>query len=485
MYKIIPKYVFTISEELIKNGFDAFLVGGGVRDLLLGKIPKDYDIATNALPDDMIKIFPHAILTNIRFGTVLVIVEDENSERFDVEVTTFRKEENYYGGRWPSKVEFTNTIENDLSRRDFTINAMAINLKGLNVNTEELIKDSVIDPFLGIKDLNDRVIRAVNDPNERFSEDGLRAFRACRLASELQFSIDKITFNAIKNSLNVAKMVSIERIRDEFVKLIMRSPKPSRGIILLKESGLLEIFLPELLACVGITQPEYHSDDVFTHSLKVLDNAEDSVKLAALFHDIGKISTKIVDDDGSIHFYGHDEEGAKLSKVIMERLKFPKLEIKRVVNLIRWHMFYYPSADWRKDNKVEKIDEENGKKIGGWSDSAVRRFIKNVGEENIDDIFKLRIADATSNKKSQFNNKEIKALQNRISDLKAKEMVLKVEDLAIDGFDLINLRIPAGPILGRVLNELLNFVIENPNNNEKVILLNKAKEIFQNMREIS
>lgn len=478
----IPEYVYHVAEILHENNYKAYLVGGAVRDLLIDKKPKDYDIATDALPLQMEKIFPRCVTTNARFGTILVIMEDNNMERFDVEVTTFRKEENYYSGRWPASVEFTSKINEDLSRRDFTINAMALDLVKLSdvtINDEELL----IDPYNGLDDLKARLVKAVRDPLDRFSEDGLRAFRACRLASEYQFSLDKDTFEAIKASLNVAKMISIERIRDEFTKLIYRSPKPSRGINLLNESGLLQIFLPELIDCIGIRQPEYHDDDVYDHSLKVLDLAEDSVKLAGLFHDIGKAKTMTKDEDGSVHFYGHDQVGVEIVNEVMNRLKFPKYEIKRITNLIKYHMFYYPSADWRNEKDLDQINEDISKKVGGWTEAAIRRFIKNVGEENLDDLFKLRIADATSNSRSQFNDIEIIALQKRISDVKAKDMVLKVEDLQIDGFDLIKIGIKPGPEIGLVLNGLLNLVIEDPKLNNKTILLSESKNLLKNIRE--
>jgi poly(A) polymerase/tRNA nucleotidyltransferase (CCA-adding enzyme) len=474
--KRIPQYVFNVSDILKEHGYKSFLVGGAVRDILLNKTPKDYDIATDALPEQMEAIFQRCITTNARFGTVLVVMEDDTSERFDVEVTTFRKEENYYSGRWPAKVEFTSEIVEDLSRRDFTINAMAIDLAKLHdisTSNEEIL----IDPFNGMEDLENRIVRAVRDPLERFSEDGLRAYKACRLASELQFTLDVQTFEAIKKSLNVAKMISMERVRDEFNKMIYHSPKPSRGVNLMLKSGLLELFIPELIECIGIYQPEYHEDDVYIHSLKVLDKAEDTVKLAALFHDIGKARTKSVDENGRVHFYGHDQIGADMVKEIMTRLKYSNQEIKRVTNLIKHHMFYYPSAQWRKIKELNEIEDEETVNIGGWSDGAIRRFVKSVGEENIDDLFRLRIADATSNNKSQFDNKEIDALQKRISKIKEEDMVLKVTDLMIDGFDLIDIGFKPGPLIGKTLEKLLQKVMDEPNLNKKEELIKLAKEL--------
>jgi tRNA nucleotidyltransferase (CCA-adding enzyme) len=474
----IPEYIFSVADVLVENDFDAYLVGGAVRDILLDRKPKDYDLATNALPEDIVKIFPKTVNTNAKFGTILVIMTDEKGENFDVEVTTYRKEEDYVGGRWPSKVEFTTDIKHDLSRRDFTINAMALNFKDIldqGVSVEEV----VFDPFDGIKDLETGIICAVGDPVERFSEDGLRAFKACRLASELDFIIDEATFQGIKETLHVAEKISMERVRDEFVKLLMYSPKPSKGIDLLRQSGLLKIFLPELLDTIGVNQPKWHDDDVYTHSLKTLDLAEDSIKLAALFHDIGKPHTLTEDEDG-IHFYGHDKVGSEITGKIMKRLKFSNSEIKRVQSLVRWHMFYYPSAEWRKENELDSIVENVND--GGWSDGAIRRFIKNIGgEELIDDLFKLRIADATSNTKSPFETVEIEALQQRISEVRQKDMALKVTDLDVSGVDLKNiLGIDPGPNMGKVLNFLLDKVIEEPSLNKKDKLIELAKRYQSN-----
>lgn len=473
----IPEYVSNTADILINNGFKAYLVGGAVKDILLGNEPKDYDIATDALPDQITAIFPRSVSINAKFGTILVIMSGRDGERHDVEVTTFRKEENYFGGRWPSKVEFTQDLLIDLSRRDFTINAMAIdldNLYAVGANSFEV----VIDPYGGQEDLTNKIIRAVGDPLERFGEDGLRAYRACRLAAVLQFQIDEKTFDAIKQTLNIAKQVSMERVRDEFLKLLKYSPKPSVGIELLRISGLLEFSIPELIECIGVNQPEWHTEDVYTHSLTTMDMAEDSIKLEALLHDIGKARTRSEDESG-VHFYSHDTVGAEMTKIILERLKFSNAVIKKVTTLIRWHMFYYPSADWRKVNPLEIINNDMDTKQGGWTDAAIRRFISNVGEEFIDDLFKLRIADANANPKSTFDPVEIEALQQRISEVRSKDMALKVTDLQINGNDLEGIGINKGPEMGRVLNYLLEEVIEDPGNNTKERLIELAKEFSQ------
>ncbi|MEI7603400.1 MAG: HD domain-containing protein [bacterium] len=465
----IPVYVKNIGSKLIENGYEAYLVGGCVRDTLLEKSPKDWDIATNATPDKIVEIFPRSILIGARFGTVTVLEEDNNNETFQVEITTYRIEEDYVGGRWPEKVEFASNIEDDLSRRDLTINAFAYNLHS---DTNELL-----DFHGGLIDLEQKIIRAVGNPIDRFSEDGLRAFRACRFASTLQYEIDKNTFDAIKETLTVSKMVSVERIQSEFTRLLIESPKPSYGIELLRESGLLSLFLPELLEGYGVDQNDYHHDDVYWHSLHCADIAPDKIKLAALFHDIGKPRKK----DGP-HFYGHDIEGAEMTKVIMKRLKFSNDEIDRISNLIRWHMFYYPfSKEETEDGKIVERTEMMNK---GWTDHAVRRFIRNVGgQDAVNELFMLRIADATCNKKSAWDPEEIDALQLRISKVLQEDIALKVTDLDISGTDIMELGVKQGPDIKAVLNFLLEKVEENPLNNDKIVLQEIAKDYIKSMTE--
>ncbi len=466
----VPDYVQKVARILSKEGYKCYLVGGALRDIIYGKKPSDYDLATDAKPDKMLEIFPKSVSTGARFGMVTALVPDKHGEVFEVQVTTFRSEENYIDGRWPSKVVFINDLDKDLGRRDFTFNAMALDLTKMNLNGEEDISEiEVYDPFNGVRDLGIKVVRAVGTPIERFKEDGLRAFKACRMASQLQFGIETDTFQAIKDSLPVAKMVSMERVRDEFVKMLMESPKPSIGIDLMRETGLLEIFLPELVACYGIEQKLFHHDDVYWHSLKSCDVAPDSIKITALLHDIGKPKT----DMGDGHFYGHNTEGANMAKEIMKRLKFSKSEIEKTVRLIENHMFFFPHV--QEGMTQEEIDEINEK---SWSDSAVRRFISKVGEENIEDLFQLRIADAVSNPNTAFQPKEIQFLQERISEVREKDMALKVTDLDITGEDLIEIGIPRGPEVGKVLNYLLEKVLDDPllNTKDKLIFLSKEYE---------
>lgn len=466
----IPIFVQKTAKTLIDEGFECYLVGGAVKDIVLGKNPHDWDLATDALPDEMIEVFPKSVATGAKFGTILALVPDSKDEIHQVEVTTFRSEEEYIDGRWPSNVEFVADIDRDLGRRDFTFNAMAIDLSVAKIDgyeSEQLL--AIYDPFNGITDLNRRLVRAVGTPIDRFREDGLRAIRACRLASQLEFEIEKETLNAIKEAIPVVEMISMERIRDEFIKMLLYSPRPSRGINLLKDTGILQVFLPELIDTIGVEQKLFHKYDVYEHSLRTCDIAEDSVKLVALLHDIGKVSTDTKDG----HFYGHDKVGAEMVGNIMKRLKFPKDEIEKAQKLVKNHMFYYPhiTEDMAEEQK-EKIEMHE------WSDSAIRRFIKRVGEENIEDLFRLRIADAMSNPCSEYDPKEIAQLQSHISEVLKQDMALKVTDLKITGDDLAEVGIERGPQMGEILEKLLDIVIEDPLKNEKAILLEEAKKIM-------
>jgi poly(A) polymerase/tRNA nucleotidyltransferase (CCA-adding enzyme) len=466
----LPVYVQKIARMLNKEGYQCYLVGGAIRDILLNITPYDYDLATDATPEEMLNIFPKAVSTGARFGMISAIVADERGERFEVQVTTFRSEEQYIDGRWPAKVEYIKEIDKDLGRRDFTISAMAVDLSqhDLGSSSGELTWD-LYDPFGGVQDIGLKVIRAVGTPLERFKEDGLRTFRACRLASQLQFDLEQETFDAISEALPVAKMVSMERVRDEFVKMIMNSPQPSIGIDLMRKTGLLEIFLPELLEGYGVEQKVYHADDVYWHSLKTCDIATDRIKLAALFHDLGKPRT----DMGDGHFYGHDVEGAKMTREVMKRMRFSNAEIDKVEALVRNHMFFYPTIDDDMSAEESKDLERTQ-----WTDSAVRRFIARVGEENIDELFELRVADASANPMASFNADEIEALERRISEVREKDMALSISDLEITGNDIIEMGISKGPEVGTLLNALLELVLDDPIINTKEALQQKAKEIL-------
>jgi tRNA nucleotidyltransferase (CCA-adding enzyme) len=530
----MPSYVFKAGQILEDAGYQAYLVGGSLRNLLMGIEPKDFDLTTNALPEKIGEIFPKSIMTGVKYGTVTVLIEDESGELKSLEITTFRVEKEYYGGRWPSEVEFTTKLEDDLKRRDFTVNAMALRLNSLegyelrvtsseNIQGQHVTRNSqlnnsqfsnIIDLFEGKKDLENKILRAVGDPIERFREDGLRSLRACRLASVYGFEIEEKTFDAIKETLEVAAQVSMERARDEITKLILNSPKPSLGIELMRKAGLLKLYIPELLEGYGIEQNEHHIHDIYQHSLDTVDVAPPEVRLAALFHDIGKSRTK----EGG-HFYGHDREGAEMTRKIMTRLKFSNKEIEDTVSLVRWHMFYVPkgivvsskfaslpvtSQQANKPtslpyialaksgkqvnltlgtpNYSQKVSEEkshrNSTFVDGWSDRAIRHLIIRVGgHEQVDKLLKLRIADAVANPKASFNPEEIQILAKRISEVREKENLMSVKDLKISGHDLLELGFKKGPEIRDVLEELLEKVIDDIELNTKEKLIEEAKKL--------
>lgn len=429
--KIAPQ-IFKIDEVLKQNGFKCYLVGGSLRDLLLNKQPDEWDVATDASPGSVSSLFNKVVPTGIKYGTVTIIMDDKCFE-----VTTFRQDESYIDGRHPENVKFTKNLKDDLSRRDFTINAMAY-----DVSSEEFV-----DLFSGQQDIIDRIIRAVGSPVERFSEDGLRAVRACRFAAQLDFEIEEETFSAIGKTLDIVKKVAIERIHDEIIKAL-KAPQPSIFFEYMRKAGLLEIFIPELLGLIGINQPkEYHKHDVYWHCLYSCDEAPREnliVRLAALLHDTGKP----ICQEGET-FYGHEKESAQIAENILKRLRFSSNDTKAIVNLIANHMFNYESD---------------------WTDAAVRRFIRRVGKENLDDLFALRIADMKG-MGSERDYGYLDELRARIDKVIEEENALHVTDLKIDGSDVINeLKILPGPRVGEILSELLEKVIDDPslNNREKL-----------------
>lgn len=496
----IPKYVFDVDHKIKAAGYESYLVGGSLRDILLDTEPNDYDLATNASPEKISQLFRKSILTGAHFGTVRVLIYDEHEELHTVEVTTYRKEKDYVGGRWPSHVEFTSSLIEDLSRRDFTVNALALNLNSKIdklTHPEEIkkyLKNNLVDYYDGLKDLENKIIRAVGDPYERFKEDGLRCMRACRLASVLGFKVEKNTIAAIPNNIDTASIISKERVRDELVKLIENSPDPSYGIKLMKKAGLLTIYLPELLEGYGMEQNKYHTHDVFHHILSTVDVAPKEVRLAALFHDIGKPRCKV-----GATFYAHDIVGAEMTRKILQRLKFPSKDTNKISQLVRWHMFFFPISikngneqekiktsdenckNTKKAQKLKKIKNQTVEKVynSGYKDGAIRRLIRNVGGyENIDDLLKLRIADSSGNPKASFDPSEVFYLSQRIAKLQEQESMLSVKDLKVDGYDLMYAGIPEGPILKEVLDHLLEYVTDHIDQNKKEILLKEAERYY-------
>lgn len=428
-----------IVQTLQGRGFAAYLVGGCVRDSLLGLTPAEWDITTSAKPGEVTGLFAKTVPTGLDYGTVTVLL---GGGRY--EVTTFRSDEQYVDGRHPLNVRFTADIHQDLSRRDFTINALAY----------DPVTGQLIDDFDGQSDLKKKVIRTVGDPAARFSEDGLRPVRACRFAAKLEFQIEPATFAAIPKTLAVAKKVALERVHDELVKLLAAA-RPSIGLELMRKSGLLQLFLPELVACAGVSQPpEYHKYDVYWHSLYACDAApagDPVLRLAVLLHDIAKPPCKV-----DHTFYNHDQAGALKAEEIMKRLKFSSADCARAANLVASHMF-----DYRSD----------------WSDAAVRRFLRRIGgPANVPDLFAVRRADVAAMVRVN-DGAYLGELQRRIDKIVAEENALHVNDLKVDGHDIMEvLGLRPGPRVGQVLNDLLEKVLDDPELNDRDILLKLIKE---------
>ena len=445
----IPAPIKEIARILNMEGFQCFLVGGSVRDSIMGFTPNEYDIATNAKPEDVQRIFKYTIPTGIKHGTILVILDDMH-----VEITTFRSDGNYSDGRHPDKVEYTASIEDDLPRRDLTINAMAYNV----------LDGTLIDMFDGMKDIKNKIIRSVGNPYERFTEDGLRIMRAIRFATKLNFNIEKETFEAICHSTGMLTSIAYERIREEFNRILI-SDNPFRGIELLRKTGILVLIMPELMQGFGVSQNRFHKYDVYYHILHTIQAVEPLeteeltllVRLAALFHDIAKpmVQKKVSKQEEPV-YYNHEVVGANVAKKIMRRLKYSNAEIDFVTLLVRQHMFYYQ-------------DE--------WTDGAVRRFMKAVGIENIKPLLKLREADrlGSGNRKDK-ESKAIPKLLARIDKIIEEENAITVKDLKINGNDLMKeFNLKPGPIVGKILNYLLDLILDEPSLNDKEKLMEKTK----------
>ena len=445
----IPAPIKEIARILNMEGFQCFLVGGSVRDSIMGFTPNEYDIATNAKPEDVQRIFKYTIPTGIKHGTILVILDDMH-----VEITTFRSDGNYSDGRHPDKVEYTASIEDDLPRRDLTINAMAYNV----------LDGTLIDMFDGMKDIKNKIIRSVGNPYERFTEDGLRIMRAIRFATKLNFNIEKETFEAICHSTGMLTSIAYERIREEFNGILI-SDNPFRGVELLRKTGILALIMPELMQGFGVSQNRFHKYDVYYHILHTIQAVESLeteeltllVRLAALFHDIAKpmVQKKVSKQEEPV-YYNHEVVGANVAKKIMKRLKYSNAEIDFVTLLVRQHMFYYQ-------------DE--------WTDGAVRRFMKAVGIENIKPLLKLREADrlGSGNRKDK-ESKAIPKLLARIDKIIEEENAITVKDLKINGNDLMKeFNLKPGPIVGKILNYLLDLILDEPSLNDKEKLMEKTK----------
>ncbi len=466
----IPKEVSHVTNTLEKVGFEAYLVGGCVRDLILRREPKDWDVTTNARPEEIIGLFEKTVYENT-FGTVMVIQEDVSQETLrQIEVTPYRTEAEYSDFRHPDEVKFSDKLEDDLKRRDFTINAMSFR------------KGQITDIFGGLKDLENKILRTVGDPDERFTEDALRILRAVRFAMQLDFSIaHETTESILKNSLLIKK-ISAERIRDEFEKIIL-SKNPSAGIVMLQKFNLLKNIIPELEEGINCEQSGEHIYDVWNHLLHALQHAADKnwpleIRLAALFHDIGKprsrrlaetnegvlrrsphilegqdqsplsrrlLRTPSLVSKKKFTFYGHEVVSARMTKKILEKLKFPKKESELIEKLVYAHMFF---------SDTEKITL-----------SAVRRIIMKVGKENIWTLMNVRECDRVGMKKKEAPyrlRKYFAMIEEALHD------PISVSQLKLNGNDLINeLKITPGPRMGWILNALLEEVLDDPSKNTK------------------
>lgn len=439
----IPSDAKKILTTLHQNGYKAYLVGGCVRDSLLNKEPKDWDITTNAKPTDVMSLFDKTIPTGLQHGTVTVMIDGEGYE-----VTTFRVESEYSDKRHPSNVTFVDNIADDLSRRDLTINAMAFN------ETEGLI-----DPFGGQSDLENKVIKCVGSPNARFKEDALRMMRAIRFASQLEFKIEECTFQAIRNNSSELKRISIERIRDEFNKILL-SNNPLMYVKMLISTKLSSHFLPELEGMIKFDQNNtYHHLDLFEHILTSVANVDSQLhlRLAMLLHDVGKLTTKTTDEQGMSHYYGHPKESVNMATDILKRMKYSNEIIITVLLLIEFHDVPF-----------------DGKK-------TIKRMLGAFGKNMVEDIIKVKSADIMAQNPQYLVKRQesLKTSKELINEIIAQEECFSLRDLKVNGRDLMAIGFKAGKELGEMLNYLLEMVMENKELNDREILINIAKRKYQ------
>ncbi len=455
----IPKEIKNILAALKKAGFEAYIVGGCVRDFLLGNKPKDWDITTNAKPEEIQKVFPDSFYEN-NFLTVTVRTGAKKPELAEIEVTTFRSEAKYSDKRHPDAVQYAKTLQEDLSRRDFAVNAMAMDSA-----------KKISDFFGGQEDLKNKIIRTVGGANERFGEDALRMLRAVRFATTLGFTIEATadggapskggekTADAIKKNSLWLEAISKERVRDELVKIIM-SDNAADGIELLRQLNLLKYIVPELLENYGVGQNKHHIYDCYTHALKALEYTAKKkynlqVRIAALLHDVGKPRSKSGQGKEST-FYNHEIIGAKMAFQILQRLKFSNKDVEKIVTLIRYHMFYY---------NVDEVTE-----------SSVRRLVRNVGPESIDELMQVREADRIGSgvpKAEPYKLRHLKFIIEKVS-----KDPISVKMLKVDGKDVMDLLGQApGPKIGQILDVLLSYVLDDPKKNTKKFLEVEIKKL--------
>lgn len=440
----ISPLALKILETFSKNNTESYLVGGFVRDCLLSRKTSDIDIAAKSTPQQTKALFEKkftVIDTGIKYGTVTVIDPDESAQQ--CEVTAFRSESGYFDSRHPSDVSFSANLKDDLSRRDFTVNALAYNKNS-----------GLVDLFGGLKDLSAKIIRCVGDPDTRFAEDALRMLRAVRFSSKLIFDIEPETLNSIRKNAALIKNVSAERITKE-LNLMLLEEKPSAAFFLMQKTGLLKHILPEIDIMTGFDQKNpAHPYDLLTHTLKTIDNSEPllPVRLACLLHDTGKIHTFTIDENGAGHFYGHEKISAKITENVLKRLKYPAKTVKLVTELVSRHQIN-PYAI---------------------TDKGIRRIIAAISEKPALMLANLQYADS-----SATLLKDNMLFTNKLKALLAKEQRLTVKKLAVNGYDMMDLDFE-GKEIGSVLNKLLEYVLENPENNSREKLIEKAKSYRHN-----
>ena len=447
----IPKEIKFILKELKDKGFEAYIVGGCVRDLLRKAEPLDWDITTNAKPEDIEKIFPKTFIEN-KFGTVSVLTDSKDPRLKEVEITPFRTESKYTDKRHPDQIKWAKTLEEDLKRRDFTVNALAVCLDK---------KLEIIDLFDGEKDLKNKTIRAVGKPDERFSEDALRLMRAVRFSVVLGegWKIEEKTEKTIQKNAPLIQMISKERIRDELVKIIM-SERGAQGIETLRKLGLLKYIIPEIEEGFGVSQNKHHIYEVYDHALRSLEyackkNFNKYVRIAAFFHDIGKPRSKRGQGPDAT-FYNHEIIGAKITAQVLNRLKFSKKDIEKIVKLVRFHLFYY---------NVDEVGE-----------SSVRRLVRQVGPENMEELLQVRMADRIGSgvpKAEPYKLRHLKYIIEKVS-----QDPISVKMLKINGQDVMRLlNVQSGPKVGQVLDILLGYVLNDPEKNKRDFLEKEIEKI--------
>ncbi|MFH1451321.1 MAG: HD domain-containing protein [bacterium] len=458
----IPASIKVIVSKLEEKGFEAYIVGGCVRDLLLEKEPGDWDITTNAKPTEIQKIMEDAEMETFyenEFLTVGVVVERINKKKKAtkddkevVEITTYRLETKYTDKRHPDEIKAAKTLFEDLARRDFTVNAMVLSLR--KARGEE-----VIDPYDGRKDLKNRIIKAVGNPKDRFAEDALRMLRAARFATVLKFGIEDNTKQAIIENSRWLKVISQERIRDELVKIIM-SDNAAEGIELLRQLGLLRYIIPELEQGYQVSQNKHHVYDCYEHNILSLKYACKKsfnvyVRIAALLHDVAKPKTKRGEGPDAT-FYGHEIVGARMVKKILERLKFSKKDVEKITKLVRYHLFYY------------NVDEV--------SESSVRRLVRQVGPEDMEELLQVRMADRIGSGVPKAEPYKLRHLRYVIE--KISEDPISVKMIAIRGDKVMKiLNIEPGPKVGQVLNVLMGEILADPKKNNKEFLEQETKRL--------